>query len=376
MRAAGWRWQGQERQSRAAASVGCGLRLWLHARIFTTPRVVYCMQLHIEGSRRSGGSNRHCTRDRLSASSAAGRIAAKKFLGSAFACSSHFSTPHAHTHQHHQRIHCSGHNSLIVCRRPSCHLTPCVVRTSAARPAPLSDARSISDRSSCSCIRIRSVVIAHASDEGWGVDAISAACVATHSECGEWTAIASPSLAAACLAAAVIILSVAHDADRSTARPFVCCVASLIAPPLPLPLTRPVAMSLDGRIGSAPSSHLISSPNAGASATASAGPAPLHSSSQSLETLDEPVSDTILRDLRRVAIKLKHVLVPKDTVKELRDCTNHGRRQTRARVCVLAGGLADWRGARGFANQHASICHASGRTVSDPTRSVLFVCSL
>ena len=36
-------------------------------------------------------------------------------------------------------------------------------------------------------------------------------------------------------------------------------------------------------------------------------------------TLDEPVSETILRDLKKVGIKLKHVLIPKDTVKELRD---------------------------------------------------------
>jgi hypothetical protein len=87
-------------------------------------------------------------------------------------------------------------------------------------------------------------------------------------------------------------------------------------------------MSLDGRIGSAPSSHLISSPSGASSAAPAAAAAALHSSS--LETLDEPVSDTILRDLRRVAIKLKHVLVPKDTVKELRDCTNNKTHQQRA----------------------------------------------
>ena len=85
-------------------------------------------------------------------------------------------------------------------------------------------------------------------------------------------------------------------------------------------------MSLDGRIGSAPSSHLITSPSGSSSAAPSAASAAaLHSSS--LETLDEPVSDTILRDLRRVAIKLKHVLVPKDTVKELRDCTKQSTNQ-------------------------------------------------
>jgi hypothetical protein len=76
---------------------------------------------------------------------------------------------------------------------------------------------------------------------------------------------------------------------------------------------------VEGRIGSAPQSHLI----------ASASPVPLHAgagvgnghdNAHSLETLDEPVSTTIMRDLRRVAIKLKHVLIPSDTAKELRDC--------------------------------------------------------
>lgn len=41
--------------------------------------------------------------------------------------------------------------------------------------------------------------------------------------------------------------------------------------------------------------------------------------SHSEASLDEPVSETILRDLRRVGVKLKHVLIPKDTVKELRN---------------------------------------------------------
>jgi len=36
-------------------------------------------------------------------------------------------------------------------------------------------------------------------------------------------------------------------------------------------------------------------------------------------TLDEPVSATILRDLKMVGVKLKHVLIPRDTVKELRN---------------------------------------------------------
>jgi len=38
-----------------------------------------------------------------------------------------------------------------------------------------------------------------------------------------------------------------------------------------------------------------------------------------LDTLDEPVSVTIMRDLKMVAIKLKHVMIPKDTAKELRN---------------------------------------------------------
>jgi len=38
-----------------------------------------------------------------------------------------------------------------------------------------------------------------------------------------------------------------------------------------------------------------------------------------LQTLDEPVSQTILRDLKRIGIKLKHVMIPRDTLKELRD---------------------------------------------------------
>jgi len=38
-----------------------------------------------------------------------------------------------------------------------------------------------------------------------------------------------------------------------------------------------------------------------------------------LETLDEPVSATIMRDIRRVAIKLRHVFLPFGTVRELRN---------------------------------------------------------
>ena len=77
----------------------------------------------------------------------------------------------------------------------------------------------------------------------------------------------------------------------------------------------------EGRIGSAVSSHLIGSGDSvGAQAVHGVDVMPAAAGS-TLETLDEPVSRTILRDVRRVAIKLKHVLVPKDTVKELRDCS-------------------------------------------------------
>ena len=44
-----------------------------------------------------------------------------------------------------------------------------------------------------------------------------------------------------------------------------------------------------------------------------------------LDTIDESVRDTLYRDLRTIAIKLKYVLVPlkgsqEDTLKELRNC--------------------------------------------------------
>ncbi len=43
----------------------------------------------------------------------------------------------------------------------------------------------------------------------------------------------------------------------------------------------------------------------------------------SLQTLDEPVGTTILRDLKRVAVKLRHVVLPRvsqeETQRELRD---------------------------------------------------------
>mmetsp|Transcript_35784 Transcript_35784/g.57486 ORF Transcript_35784/g.57486 Transcript_35784/m.57486 type:complete len:209 (-) Transcript_35784:161-787(-) len=40
---------------------------------------------------------------------------------------------------------------------------------------------------------------------------------------------------------------------------------------------------------------------------------------QRLETLDEPVSTTILRDLNRIWVKMKHVLVPTSSDQKLRD---------------------------------------------------------
>ena len=98
-------------------------------------------------------------------------------------------------------------------------------------------------------------------------------------------------------------------------------------------------MSLDGKIGSSPNAHLISSSSPASTVSppmnnVSLGPAPLHataaapaessSSSSSLpntlETLDEPVLTTILRDLKRIGVKTKHVLIPKSSAKELRDC--------------------------------------------------------
>ncbi len=97
------------------------------------------------------------------------------------------------------------------------------------------------------------------------------------------------------------------------------------------PLPSVLMSSVEGRIGSAPTSQYIS-PAGGSQLSVS--PSALHGSASALpasadgsnssayggmETLDEPVSTTILRDLRKVAIKLKHVLIPSDTVKELRD---------------------------------------------------------
>lgn len=90
-------------------------------------------------------------------------------------------------------------------------------------------------------------------------------------------------------------------------------------------------MSYEGKIGSVPESTLITSsvlPSSPSFSSGSIGSSSIYppssdvesaSSSSRLETLDEPVSTTILRDLRRVGLKLKHVLLPRDTMKELRD---------------------------------------------------------
>lgn len=77
-------------------------------------------------------------------------------------------------------------------------------------------------------------------------------------------------------------------------------------------------MSVEGRIGSVPESHRLGI--APISASDSSSSSAISASAASLETLDEPVSTTILRDLKRVAIKLRHVLMPNNSVKELRDC--------------------------------------------------------
>ena len=83
---------------------------------------------------------------------------------------------------------------------------------------------------------------------------------------------------------------------------------------------------LEGKIGSTSSASTISSSPLPStlphpSSSSSSSPLPHSSRSSSFETLDEPVSETILRDIRMVGQKLRHVLVPTDstTVKELRD---------------------------------------------------------
>jgi hypothetical protein len=57
--------------------------------------------------------------------------------------------------------------------------------------------------------------------------------------------------------------------------------------------------------------------------SAAATNSPASRSIHSMQTLDEPVADTIKRDLRAIGIKLKHVLVPRvseeETIRELRN---------------------------------------------------------
>ena len=89
---------------------------------------------------------------------------------------------------------------------------------------------------------------------------------------------------------------------------------------------------LEGKIGQSSSSPMSSSlslssassaisPVLPTSSSSSSSASSLRASSSSFETLDEPVSETILRDVRMVAQKIRHVLIPTDstTVKELRD---------------------------------------------------------
>ena len=50
---------------------------------------------------------------------------------------------------------------------------------------------------------------------------------------------------------------------------------------------------------------------------------------ESLDTLDEPVYKTILRDLQRVGHKLLHVLLPRGQgIPALRDCTRYSTTTT------------------------------------------------
>jgi len=71
-----------------------------------------------------------------------------------------------------------------------------------------------------------------------------------------------------------------------------------------------------------------------------------------LETINEPVSTTICRDLRRVGIKLKHVLIPRDTVKELRNWDLWGP----LFLCLLLAITLSWGAAdAGDANRFAIV---------------------
>lgn len=70
--------------------------------------------------------------------------------------------------------------------------------------------------------------------------------------------------------------------------------------------------SLEGKIGT--------STTIDGQAIGDADDSPIEEQEHTFETLDEPVSTTIYRDLRRVGIKLKHVLIPTlDSNAELRE---------------------------------------------------------
>lgn len=92
-------------------------------------------------------------------------------------------------------------------------------------------------------------------------------------------------------------------------------------------------VSIDGTIRPAPSTVVGSGAGiGGGGSTGSAGSAPSSasasgadsdSSAAPLQTLDEPISSTVLRDLKRVATKLRHVIFPvrsqAEALGELRD---------------------------------------------------------
>ncbi len=83
------------------------------------------------------------------------------------------------------------------------------------------------------------------------------------------------------------------------------------------PLLDDSSTMIDGKIGQNPSA--ASDARSGQIAPLQNQITPLEEIKR-LETLNEPVSQTIWRDMRRVGVKLKHVLIPHDTVKELRNC--------------------------------------------------------
>lgn len=75
---------------------------------------------------------------------------------------------------------------------------------------------------------------------------------------------------------------------------------------------------LAGKIGQSMDTGRIGS--AGDLESGSSTSASIAKSESTFETLDEPVMDTIMRDVRMVGVKLKHVLIPKDNSnKELRN---------------------------------------------------------